>query len=273
MSFQASTKIDYNMAEGGGYNRNVKEVEIIIKIHYTRLLEQLNVTNLVDYLYEKGFVSGQLKEKIEIRTKSDGRREGNKLYIDHLVSNGTLSTLEKFAQLLIDTSDKLCNEVHREWGTTLLKEVKEKNGGVAERLEQLQISRTPVQFMSLKSKTNFKNVFLYLASAPMKNLQIMLTNEYIRIKDKFRDACKEGPPSLEDLKTCCCDQIEAAFNDRPKYTKAEDDVELCKDLEKLLRILFFRLNKWISFEFLERVLDYFKLTLESVAEEIEDYKV
>ena len=130
------------MAEGGGYNRNVKEVEIIIKRHYTRLLEQLNVTSLVDYLYEKGIVSGQLKEKIEIRTKSDGRREGNKLYIDHLVSNGTLSALEKFAQLLIDTSDKLCNEVHREWGTTLLKEVEEKNGGVGERLEQLRISRT-----------------------------------------------------------------------------------------------------------------------------------
>ena len=147
------------MAEGGGYNRNVKEVEIIIKIHYTRLLEQLNVTSLVDYLYEKGMVSRKLKEKIEIRTKSDGREEGNKLYIDHLVSNGTLSTLEKFAQLLVDTSDKLCNEVHREWGTTLLKEVEEKSGGVAERLEQLRISRTPVEFMSYKSKTILKMYF------------------------------------------------------------------------------------------------------------------
>ena len=84
-----------------------------------------------------------------------------------------------------------------------------------------------VQFMFHKSKPYFKCVYVfnfYLAYTPMKNLQIKLTNEYIRIKGK------EGPPSLEDLKTCCCDQIEATFDDRPKYTKAESDVELCKDL-------------------------------------------
>ena len=118
-------------------------------------------------------------------------------------------------------------------------------------------------------------MFIYVCKFLCSNLirtwfQVNDTHTY---KDKFHDTCKEGPPSLEDLKTCCCDQIEAAFNDRPKYTKAENDVELCKDLEKLLRILFFRLNKWISFEFLERVVDYFKPALKPMAKEIEDYKV
>ena len=119
----------------GGYNRIFTEVENIIQKHYTSLLDKLNVKKLVDYLYEEKMVSGPLMEKIE---KADSRREANKVYIDHLSSSGTVSTLQKFAQLLIDTSDKLCNEVHREWGTTLLKEVKKKNGGGAERLKQLR---------------------------------------------------------------------------------------------------------------------------------------
>ena len=108
----------------------------------------------------------------------------------------------------------------------------------------------------------------------------MLNSEYKRIMDKFHDACKVDPPSLEDLKTYCCDQIESLCESKilpkrtkAKYIKAAKDIEQCNDLKKLLRILFFRLNKWISFEFLERVVDYFKLALESVAKEIEDYKV
>ena len=101
-----------------------------------------------------------------------------------------------------------------------------------------------------------------------------LMNEYIRIKNTFRETCKRGlPPSLEDLKTFCCDQIEADFKDQPKYIKARDDIKHCNNLEILLCILFFRLNKWISFDFLERVVDYFKPTLKLVAKEIEDYKV
>ena len=108
----------------------------------------------------------------------------------------------------------------------------------------------------------------------MKGFPRELINEYIRIKNNFRETCKRGlPPSLDDLKTYCCDQIEAAFDDQPKYIKAEDDIDHCNDLEKLLRILFFRLNKWISFEFLERVVDYFKPALKPMAKEIEDYKV
>ena len=122
------------MAEGG-YDRIVTEVESIIRKHYTSLLKKLNVQQLVDYLYERKMVSGSLMEKIE---NADSRREANKVYIDHLVSNGTLSTIQRFAQLLVDTSDILSIDVHKEWGTTLLKEIKKKNGGGAERQEQLR---------------------------------------------------------------------------------------------------------------------------------------
>ena len=122
------------MAEGG-YDRIVTEVESIIRKHRAKLLEQLNVKQLVDYLYEKKMVNGPLMEKIE---KADVRRESNTVYIDHLRSSGTVSTLQRFAQLLVDTSEILCNEVHREWGTILLKEIKKKNGGGAERQEQLR---------------------------------------------------------------------------------------------------------------------------------------
>ena len=115
--------------------------ERIIRSNYTSLSEGLSVPDLVDHLFEKEMVSGELKEKIEKRYKSDSRREANKLYIDHLLSKGTLPTLKKFAQLLVDTSDKLCNEVHKELGTTLLKEVEEQSGGEAGRPEQQEASK------------------------------------------------------------------------------------------------------------------------------------
>ena len=108
----------------------------------------------------------------------------------------------------------------------------------------------------------------------------MLNSEYKRIMDKFHDVCKVGPPSLEDLKTCCCDQIknlcvpkELPECIKVEYIKAAKDIERCNELKEVLYILFFHLNNWISFEFLERVVNYFKLALESVAKEIEDYKV
>ena len=56
------------------------------------------------------------KEKIEKSTC----REANKLFIDHMIANCTISTVGHFAQLLIDTSDKLANEVHKGIGEELV---------------------------------------------------------------------------------------------------------------------------------------------------------
>ena len=95
---------------------NAASVESIIKSMYTDLLDKLNLPQLCDHLFEKNMITDDLKERIEKATC----RDANKLYVNHLKANRTISTLKQFAQLLVDTSEKLCNEVHKEVGRALL---------------------------------------------------------------------------------------------------------------------------------------------------------
>ena len=98
---------------------NAASVESIIKSIYTYLLDKLNLPQLCDHLYEKNMITDDIKEKIKKAT----RRDANELYLDHLKDNGTISTLKRFSQLLVDTSGKLCNEVHREISRALLNQI------------------------------------------------------------------------------------------------------------------------------------------------------
>ena len=95
-------------------------VESIIKPKYTHLLKELSLTQLCDHLYERNMIDKTLKEKIENATTCE---DSNRLYIDHLIANSTISILKQFSQLLVDTSEKLCNEVHREVGRALLDQI------------------------------------------------------------------------------------------------------------------------------------------------------
>ena len=108
----------------GGYSMSTKRsatsVGSIIKLKYTHLFKELSLPQLCDHLYERNMIDKALKEKIENATTCV---DSNKLYIDYLISNGTISTLKRFAQLLVDTSEELCNEVHREIGRALLDQI------------------------------------------------------------------------------------------------------------------------------------------------------
>ena len=90
--------------------------ESILRPNYTRLGADLDIKGVCDYLYQDQLIEVNIKEKIEKST----RQEANKLFIDHMIANCTISTVEHFAQLLIDTSDKLANEVHKGIGEELV---------------------------------------------------------------------------------------------------------------------------------------------------------
>ena len=91
--------------------------ESILRPIYTQLVQELGVPQLCNYLYQDQLIEVNLKEKIE--TKST-HQDANKLFIDHMIANCTISTVEQFAQLLIDTSEKLANEVHKGIGEELI---------------------------------------------------------------------------------------------------------------------------------------------------------
>ena len=84
-----------------------------------------------------------MKEKIEKSTRQDA----NKLFIDHMISNCTISTVEHFAQLLIDTSDKLANEVHKGIGEELIGAIEKQRKMV----EHMTSSATPSLSISNES--------------------------------------------------------------------------------------------------------------------------
>ena len=86
---------------------NAASVESIIKSMYTDLLDKLNLPQLCDHLYEKNMITDDIKERIEKATC----RDANKLYVDHLKANHTISTLKQFSQLLVDTSLQSLSEV------------------------------------------------------------------------------------------------------------------------------------------------------------------
>ena len=118
--------------------------ENILRPNYTRLGANLDIKGVCDYLYEIGFIGDNLKEKIE--TKST-RQDANKLFIDHMIANCTISTVEQFAQLLIDTSDKLANEVHKGIGEELIGAIESQRKMV----EHMTSSATPSLSISNES--------------------------------------------------------------------------------------------------------------------------
>ena len=117
--------------------------ESILRPNYTRLGADLDIKGVCDYLYEISFIGDNLKEKIEKSTRQDA----NKLFIDHIIANCTISTVEQFAQLLIDTSDKLANEVHKGIGEELIGAIEKQRKMV----EHMTSSATPSLSISNES--------------------------------------------------------------------------------------------------------------------------
>jgi hypothetical protein len=99
-----------------------------------------------------------------------------------------------------------------------------------------------------------------------------LVDEYIRIKTGFIETCNRmNEPKLKKIKDHCSDLIQAVFIGVPRYTRLEEELDHCPSIEEIAKLLFFKLNSWVGFEFLDRVIDFFP-SLNSVKTKLSDYK-
>ena len=97
--------------------------------------------------------------------------------------------------------------------------------------------------------------------------------EYVGIKDIFVRACRSSHgPKLKRITRYCSDIIQAGFLGKRKYSRLEDDLDRCSSVERCARILFFKLSKWINFEFLSVVVEYFRSSLREVNSRLHSYK-
>ena len=99
-----------------------------------------------------------------------------------------------------------------------------------------------------------------------------IKNDYLRVKDVFCNT--PGMPSLDALKDRCCDLIDVAFADGPQIDRHVHEIQKAQTVRELARILFNRLSRWISFDFLENVIEYehFQPALKDVKEQLAQYK-
>jgi hypothetical protein len=101
-------------------------------------------------------------------------------------------------------------------------------------------------------------------------------NEFRRLKVTFIRVCSSKeeplPPTLEDLKDYCCDIIEMGINTADQNSQVEGNIHQCRSIEDLANILFRKLCTWITFDFLELLLDYYGVSLKDMCCEVERYK-
>ena len=100
-----------------------------------------------------------------------------------------------------------------------------------------------------------------------------IMDEYVRVKREFVDVCTtRGSPTLEEVKDLCIDLIDCAFRDVPRITCQEEDIERAKTFKELARVLCFRLSKWVSYDFLRKIIAHFQPALASVKERLMHYE-
>ena len=97
--------------------------------------------------------------------------------------------------------------------------------------------------------------------------------DYVKVKRAFVEVCTtQGSPTLNEVKDHCIDLIEAAFQDMPQICCKKDDIEKAKTINELARVVCFHLSKWVSYDFLKRVIADFQPALKSVKEQLMHYE-
>lgn len=100
-----------------------------------------------------------------------------------------------------------------------------------------------------------------------------IMDEYVHVKKEFVSACtREGPPTLEEVKDFCIDLIECASKTVPRISRKEDDIENARTFTELARVVCFRLSKWVSYDFLKKVIVHFQPALKSVQDRLMRYE-
>ena len=97
-------------------SRSVKSTPLqdAIQSVYTILVNQLCAKDIREDLFAQEIIDMPLKQTIQIKSNS---KEANEALVDHLYTSGTVGLVERFIQVLRDTSSNY--EVHEEIAQTL----------------------------------------------------------------------------------------------------------------------------------------------------------
>ena len=97
--------------------------------------------------------------------------------------------------------------------------------------------------------------------------------DYVEVKGEFVDVCTaQGTPTLDKVKEYCFDLIEGALADMPRVSRHEEDIEKAETMNALARVVCFRLSKWVSYDFFQKVITHFQPALKNVKERLELYE-
>ena len=94
--------------------------------------------------------------------------------------------------------------------------------------------------------------------------------QYIKIKKRFHEVCStKGEPTLAEIKSACYDTIQTGFRRHSSLSDRIDDPNT--PLETVLRIIFFEISKWISYDFLQCVVDLLGSPLKEIKDALREY--
>ena len=97
--------------------------------------------------------------------------------------------------------------------------------------------------------------------------------EYVEVKGVFvKVSTTQGSPTLDEVKDHCIDLIEGAIAHMPRISRHEDDIEKAKTMNELARVVCFRLSRWVSYDFFQKVITHFQPALKSVKERLMHYE-
>ena len=100
-----------------------------------------------------------------------------------------------------------------------------------------------------------------------------IRSEYVEVKREFVKVCTaKGTPTLDEVKEYCIDLIEGALADMPRISRHEEDIEKAETMNALARVVCFRLSRWVSYDFFQKVITHFQPTLKNVKERLELYE-
>ena len=94
--------------------------------------------------------------------------------------------------------------------------------------------------------------------------------QYGKIKKRFHEVCStKGEPTLAEIKSACYDIIQMGFRRHSPLSDRIDDAHT--PLETVLRIIFFEISKWISYDFLQCIVDFFGSPLKEIKDALREY--
>ena len=94
--------------------------------------------------------------------------------------------------------------------------------------------------------------------------------DYVAVKRTFVDNCTaKGSPTLDEVKGHCIDLMAAVSIDMPRMVC---QIKNAKNMDELAHVVCFRLSKWVSYDFFQKVIAHFQPTLKRVQEQLQHYE-